>query len=292
MKVKAVASSMAILLFMATTAVFFSSNVLGVTYSDISVAMKASKKTVIVSMKNNDDTPIYKVQIKAQEGEIRYIKALNEGIKDWDAFKIDPSNAVIETHRRQIGIIGPDERPITQGRNLIILLVPDKIWTGIQWVAFDAESNTLSHGTTELQGIKPDSLPQTPTIYDRCNGFAACFPAKVNEIVAGDTIDVKTGRKTTTIELALVNTPDKDNPLYKEAKQFTATLCPVGSRVLIDEEDRGAEVLTGDNMVAKVFCGDKVLNAELLYAKLAVIDTEYCFASEFAYESWAQEYGC
>ncbi len=279
-----------ILLFSTVLVFTFSPSALG-SQSDISVAMKANKKTVLVLVKNNGDTPVYKVNIKAQEGEMRYIKALNEGIKDWDAFKIDPSNAVMETHRRQIGIIGPDERPITQGRNLIILLVPDKIWTEIQWVAFDAESNTLSHGTAEFQGPKTASLPQTPTIYDRCKGLEACFPAKVNEIVAGDTIDVKTGRKTTTIELALVNTPDKDKPLYKEAKQFTTTLCPVGSRVLIDE-DSHVGVLRGDNMVAKVFCGDKVLNAELLYAKLAVIDHEYCFTSEFADESWAQENGC
>ncbi len=120
-----------------------------------------------------------------------------------------------------------------------------------------------------------------------CVGTAECFTGTVRKIVDGDTLDVDNTR----IRLALVNTPESNEPGYSEATAFTRSLCPVGSTVLVDQDD-GQEFDRFGRMVAKVFCGGRILNAELLYAGHAGILTQFCSVSEFAGESWAREYGC
>jgi len=120
-----------------------------------------------------------------------------------------------------------------------------------------------------------------------CTGSARCFTGTVTKIVDGDTIDVNDAR----IRLALVNTPEVGQPLYREARQFTGSLCPVGSTVLVDEDDGQTEG-SFDRMLGKVFCKDKVLNAELLDAGLAEIFQRFCSESEFSNEDWARSYGC
>ena len=45
-------------------------------------------------------------------------------------------------------------------------------------------------------------------------------------------------------------------------------------------------------VLAKVYCGNRILNSELLYNGYADIMTQYCSTSEFAGEAWAQDYGC
>lgn len=120
-----------------------------------------------------------------------------------------------------------------------------------------------------------------------CVGTAECFTGAVTKIVDGDTLDVD-GRR---IRLALVNTPERGDPGFSEATEFTSLLCPVGSTVLVDEDDGQTEG-SYDRMVAKVFCGGRILNAELLYAGHAEVYTQYCKVSEFGEESWARDYGC
>ncbi|RMF30521.1 MAG: thermonuclease family protein [Candidatus Nitrosothermus koennekii] len=121
-----------------------------------------------------------------------------------------------------------------------------------------------------------------------CKGSAACFYATVVRVMDGDTIDVNYNNEIIRIRLALVDTPERYEPLYEEAKEFTAKLCPIGSRVLIDEDDNQLEGSYG-RMIAKVYCNDKILNAELVNNALASIDARFCF-SEFAYEEWAKDY--
>jgi endonuclease YncB( thermonuclease family) len=120
-----------------------------------------------------------------------------------------------------------------------------------------------------------------------CMGTAECFTGTVTKIVDGDTLDVDNRR----IRLALVNTPERGDPGFSEATAFTSLLCPVGSTVLVDEDDGQTEG-SYDRMVAKVFCDGRILNAELLYAGHAEMYTQFCSVSEFGAESWAREYGC
>jgi endonuclease YncB( thermonuclease family) len=121
-----------------------------------------------------------------------------------------------------------------------------------------------------------------------CAGSATCFTGIVSKVVDGDTLDVGEIR----IRLALVNTPELDEEGYDSAKEYTSTLCPVGSRILVDQDDGQLQDDFG-RMLAKVTCsGTKNLNAELLYNGYAGILTQYCVESEFSIEDWARENGC
>jgi len=133
--------------------------------------------------------------------------------------------------------------------------------------------------------IEPkNTFTDAPT---NCKGTAACLFDEVTRIVDGDTIYTDTLK----IRLSLTNTPEKNQVGFSEAAQFTEMLCPVGSRILIDQDDL-QRVDDYGRVLAKVFCGDKVLNSELLYNGYANILTQYCSTSEFSGEDWAKKHGC
>jgi len=60
----------------------------------------------------------------------------------------------------------------------------------------------------------------------------------------------------------------------------------------LEDQDDLQKVDQYGRVLAKVFCGDKVLNSELLYNGHANILTQYCSTSEFSGEAWAKRYGC
>lgn len=120
-----------------------------------------------------------------------------------------------------------------------------------------------------------------------CTGVASCFTGTVVKIVDGDTLDVGKTR----IRLALVNTPERGEPGYREAASFTASICPVGSTALVDEDD-GQTAGSYGRMVGKVTCGGKMLNEQLLETHHAQILTRYCGKSEFSSEPWTTKFGC
>lgn len=110
----------------------------------------------------------------------------------------------------------------------------------------------------------------------------------IQRVVDGDTLDAALcGR----IRLALVDTPERGEPGFGEASAFTAGLCPVGSKALVDRDAGQPTDTTGTRIVAVLHCGGQNLNAELLRNGHAVILTEFCAVSEFADEPWAAE-GC
>ena len=120
-----------------------------------------------------------------------------------------------------------------------------------------------------------------------CMGDKICDTESVTKIVDGDTLYTKSYK----IRLSLTNTPEKGKEGFLEATEFTANLCPVGSSIIIDQDDL-QPYDKYDRLVGKVFCGEKILNSELLYNNHANILTSYCKTSEFSGESWAKEFGC
>ena len=132
-----------------------------------------------------------------------------------------------------------------------------------------------------IEEIKDDPLQPS------CSGSAGCFTEYVNRIVDGDTIHTATLK----IRLSLTNTPERYQDGYKEATDFTKSLCPVGSKIIVDQDDLQRVDKYG-RVLAKVFCGDKILNSELLYNGHANILTRYCSTSEFSGETWAKRHGC
>ena len=120
-----------------------------------------------------------------------------------------------------------------------------------------------------------------------CMGDKICDTEAVTKIVDGDTLYTKSYK----IRLSLIDTPEKGKEGFSEATQFTANLCPVGSSIVIDQDDL-QQYDKYDRLVGKVFCGEKMLNSELLYNNHANILTSYCKTSEFSGETWAKEFGC
>jgi endonuclease YncB( thermonuclease family) len=127
------------------------------------------------------------------------------------------------------------------------------------------------------------SSPLLPAATASCSGSAECFNGTVTHIVDGDTIDVD-DYNTTRIRLALVDAPEVYEEGYEQAKQFASSLCPIGSQVLVDQDD--AQLHDGfGRMLAKVTCYSGAannnnptqnLNAELLNNGHAYVMNEYC----------------
>ncbi|MGD2107041.1 MAG: thermonuclease family protein [Nitrosopumilaceae archaeon] len=121
----------------------------------------------------------------------------------------------------------------------------------------------------------------------KCSGDARCISGFVTRVIDGDTIVV--GDKS--IRFALVNTPEWGDYDYTQAKYYIETICPVGSKVLVDEDDGQTQGSFG-RIIAKIYCNELNLNEEILEVGHAEILPQFCAVSEFARESWATKHGC
>ncbi|NDB32273.1 MAG: thermonuclease family protein [Nitrososphaeria archaeon] len=130
-------------------------------------------------------------------------------------------------------------------------------------------------------------LPSNRVDNSLCKGKTMCITGKITKIVDGDTVYVDTYK----IRMSLTNTPEKGEPLFKEATDFTKKLCVKGESAKIDQDDK-QPFDKFKRVVGKVYCSGKNVNAELLENGLAKISKRYCKTSEFATESWATKYGC
>ncbi|MFQ5497887.1 MAG: thermonuclease family protein, partial [Nitrosopumilus sp.] len=94
----------------------------------------------------------------------------------------------------------------------------------------------------------------TPQTNIDCAGNAMCLKGKIAEILDGETILVED----TQIKLALISTQELE---FSEPKEFLEKRCPVGSDVLVDEDDGQIES-SYDRIIGKVFCRGIMLNEE------------------------------
>lgn len=130
--------------------------------------------------------------------------------------------------------------------------------------------------------------PQVNLQYlSNCSGNAQCFEGTVTKIIDGDTIIVD-GQS---IRFALSSAPELKMYGGEESREFIETICPVGSKVLVDEDD-GQILGSYGRMVGVVTCNGVNLNSELLDANLGYLQDRFCDSSEFGKESWAQKHGC
>ncbi|EGP93574.1 thermonuclease family protein [Nitrosarchaeum koreense] len=139
-------------------------------------------------------------------------------------------------------------------------------------------------GSCSIEKITPK--PQK-TVFGTCAGTLPCMVLTVSEIIDGDTIYADHHK----IRLSLTNTPEKGELGFQEATLFTAMHCPVGSTILVDQDDLQPVDIYG-RILGKVYCEDGVINEMLLSNGYANILTQYCDTSEFSGEYWAQNYGC
>ena len=113
------------------------------------------------------------------------------------------------------------------------------------------------------------------------------YRGKLDRVIDGDTLIIDL----TTIRLSLVDTPERGEPGYQEAKDFASTVCPVGSNAEFIEDSWQKEDKYGRSL-GLVFCNDMFLNELLLTSGHAKILTGFCDKSEFGTEDWARAYGC
>ena len=113
------------------------------------------------------------------------------------------------------------------------------------------------------------------------------YEGQITRIIDGDTLLIDQ----TTIRLSLVNSPERDEPGYSEAKDFASTVCPVGSNAEFIEDSWQLTDKYGRSL-GLVYCNDMFLNELLLTNGHAKISTYFCDKSEFGSERWARAYGC
>ena len=120
-----------------------------------------------------------------------------------------------------------------------------------------------------------------------CSGTAACIPGKVTSIVDGDTIKVH-GKS---VRFSLASAPERNDVGGREATKFVESICPLGSPVIVDEDDEQTQGSHG-RIIAKIHCNGVNLNEAILENGHGYIITEFCKGSEFGNSVWAQNHGC
>ncbi len=91
---------------------------------NISIALKHKNKVTLAAVKNNDETPVYGLELKSTDGTIRFVKA-----RGWDREKIDASTVIIQT----------DDIPLTKNGSMIVVLILDNRSSSLEWKAFDVD---------------------------------------------------------------------------------------------------------------------------------------------------------
>ncbi len=136
--------------------------------------------------------------------------------------------------------------------------------------------------------------PSSQVNYALCKGTAYCKESKVRKIVDGDTLYVYSLRER--IRLVLVRAPESNQKGGQEATQYLGELCPVGSEVLIDQDDKQLYDRY-DRMVAVVWCLSErgsweISNKRMIVDGYAELYKEFCRLSEFGNDEWAIRLGC
>ena len=111
------------------------------------------------------------------------------------------------------------------------------------------------------------------------------FEGIVNYVVDGDTLDINDNR----IRLSLVNTPERGQEGYMEAKKLVQNLC-LNKKGEVDIDDGQRRGDRYGREVGIVYCDGININKALVENNLAVIHSRYCEISEFSNDEWAKPY--
>ena len=147
-------------------------------------------------------------------------------------------------------------------------------------------SNDIAKKISTPQPTLPIS-PSSESTSPNCSGNAKCITGIITKIIDGDTIHVDDQ----SIRFTLASAPELTGFGGADSRNFIQTICPIGTKVLVDEDD-GQPPEGHSRIIGVVYCNDKILNKELLDADLGYLDSRFCDSSEFAGDSWAQKHGC
>lgn len=103
----------------------------------------------------------------------------------------------------------------------------------------------------------------------------------VTKVVDGDTLDINGIR----IRLALVDTPEINQPGYDRAREFVESLC-LGKKGELDVDSGQRRGDRHGREVGVVYCDGINMNDKLMSNNLARILVQFCDITEFANENW------
>jgi endonuclease YncB( thermonuclease family) len=103
----------------------------------------------------------------------------------------------------------------------------------------------------------------------------------VTKVVDGDTLDINGTR----IRLALVDTPERGQPGFDQAKEFVESIC-LGKKGELDVDSGQRRGDRYGREVGVVYCDGVNANEKLMTSKLARILVEFCDISEFSNDNW------
>ncbi len=135
---------------------------------------------------------------------------------------------------------------------------------------------------TEQKKVQSKSAVPSPKEYEPQDDDIE-LEGTVNYIVDGDTLDINDIR----IRLSLVDTPERAQEGYKEAKEFVKKLC-LNKKGQVDIDDGQRRGDRYGREIGIVFCDGVNINKALMDNNLAKIYTEYCDISEFKNENWTK----
>jgi micrococcal nuclease len=149
------------------------------------------------------------------------------------------------------------------------------------------EDYTTKHQAQESDFITTETQSSSKSLTQNCSGNTRCITGIVTQIIDGDTI--KVGDQS--IRFALASAPELKDSGGIKSKDFIDSICPVGSTVLIDEDDGQTEGSYG-RIIGVIYCNGKNLNEELIKSGNGYLALEFCSKSEFSNDIWAQNSGC
>lgn len=161
--------------------------------------------------------------------------------------------------------------------------IPDDAVTG----TVTDVSQTSNVSSKNSQDAELDTSDIHSAQLQDCSGDAKCMMGTVTKIIKGDTIHVDEQ----SVRFSLITAPNLEGYGGMDSRNFIQTICPVGSEVLVDEDD-GHVLKDHARMVGMVTCNDAILNQEILDANLAHLEIRFCSSSEFADQDWAIKHGC
>lgn len=138
-----------------------------------------------------------------------------------------------------------------------------------------------------IQYLVSKGIVRISQVENVCLGSAQCFSGSVTQIIDGDTIKVE-GKS---IRFALASAPELNEFGGIEAKQFVERLCPVGSKAIVDEDDRQTQGSYG-RIIGVIYCNGVNLNEMIIKEGFGYLTSGFCDRSEFSTQPWAQKYGC
>lgn len=152
-------------------------------------------------------------------------------------------------------------------------------------VELDTMNQKIRDELKELD-ISVQQKESTDISSSECSGTAQCITGTVTSVIDGDTIKVD-GQS---VRFALVDAPELKYD-GGQASNFIEEICPVGSAVVVDQDDSQLQDKYG-RLLGVVYCNDLNLNKELLDSSLGDLYSAFCNQSEFKDSDWARKYGC